>query len=70
MDHVLPSSADVMDQMLKMPVVSLSKTAMTFEPEMVATPVMPSREVMPEPEMVAGAVHVCPPSVEKRSMVS
>ena len=69
-DQDLPSSGEVMDMMLKIPVVSVSKTRMRLAPEICATPVMPSREVMPAPEMVEGADQVLPPSVEMRWMVS
>lgn len=43
-----------------------SNTAISVDPEMVATPVMPSRTVIPVPEIVYGADHVSPPSEEKR----
>lgn len=43
-----------------------SDTAISVDPEMVATPVMPSREMIPAPEIVYGADRVSPPSEEKR----
>lgn len=59
-----------MEAMLKRPVDSVSKTAMRVLPLTVVTPVMPSRDVISEPEIVRGALHVAPSSVEKRSRVS
>ena len=66
----LPSSVEVMAVILKVPTMEVSKTAIKVLPLTVATPVIPSRDVIPAPEMVCDADHDPPPSVEKRSSVS
>lgn len=45
-------------------------TAISVDPEMVATPVMPSRTAIPVQEIVYGVDHVSYPSEEKRLIVS
>ena len=53
--------------MLNLPDLSVdSNTAISVDPEMVATPVMPSRAMIPAQDIVYGAVQVSPPSEEKR----
>lgn len=42
-----------------------SNTAISVDPEMVATPAMPSRAVIPVQEIVYGADHVLPPLERK-----
>ena len=63
----MPSSGEMMLLMLNLPEPLVdANNVISVDPETVATPVMPSRAVIPVPEIVYGADHVSPPSEEKR----